>query len=81
VGFGMTDCRISTGDDFFINSTLDEAADATCLDIHRLFKGTSEHSKHAAFLMASFSCMHADFSAELILRRLTKYFCAKQLYR
>jgi hypothetical protein len=71
----MTDCGIPTGDDAFIYTTLDKAADAICLDIHRLIEGNSEHSDHAVFSMAYYSCMHrADFLAGAIPSRLTKYF-------
>jgi hypothetical protein len=38
----------------------------------------SEHSTHAAFSMANYSCMRrADFLAGERPPRLTKYFCAK----
>jgi hypothetical protein len=60
------------GYDAFIYATLDKTADAINLDIHRLTEGITEHSKHAAFSMAYYSCMHSA-----IPLRLTKYFCAK----
>jgi hypothetical protein len=74
----MMVCGIPTGDDAFIYATLDKAADAICLDIHRLIGDISEHSNHAAFSMANYSCMHrADFLAGVVPPRLKKYFGAK----
>jgi hypothetical protein len=44
-----------------------EAAVAICDDIHHLVADISEHSSHAAFSMASYSCMRrADFLAGAI---------------
>jgi hypothetical protein len=40
------------GDDAFIFATLDNTADAICLDIRRLIDGILEHSNNAAFSMA-----------------------------
>jgi hypothetical protein len=78
VGHGIVECGIPLCDDAFIYATLDKTADSICLEIHRLIKGISEHSNHAAFLMAYYSCMRrADFLAGAIYPRLTKFFCAK----
>jgi hypothetical protein len=57
---------------------LDESAVTICDDIHHLIAGISEHSSHAAFSMAYYSCMRrAGISAGAIFPRLAKYFCAK----
>jgi hypothetical protein len=75
VGHGIVVCGIPLGDDAFIYGTLDKAADSICLDTHRLIKGISEHSKHAAISMAYYFCMRrADFLAGAIPPRLTKFF-------
>jgi hypothetical protein len=71
-------CGIPMSDDTFIYATLDKTAGAINLKIHRLIGGISEHSNHAAFLMAYYSCMHrAEFLAGAISLRLRNYFCAK----
>jgi hypothetical protein len=67
VGHGITDCGIPLGDDAYIYATLDEAANAICLDMHRLIGGILEYSNHAAFSMALYSCMRrANFLAGAI---------------
>jgi hypothetical protein len=56
VGYGIMDCGIPMGDNAFIYTTLDKAADTICLDIPRLIEDISEHSNHASFSMTFYFC-------------------------
>jgi hypothetical protein len=49
VGFGTIVFGIPMSEDAFVYATLDKAADAINLDIHRLIEDASEHNNHAAF--------------------------------
>jgi hypothetical protein len=57
VGFGVKDCGTPLGDNISILASLDESAVTICDYIHHLIEGISEHSSHASFSMAYYSCM------------------------